>query len=119
MRGAGHLERRPDRAGQRRHGPGVVEARQRQGGHGLGPRHDLERRFGEEAQRAMGAAFELHEVEARDVLHDPAARLHRLAEPVDEAQADDMVADGPGGEAAGPEALLATRPPTVGSPPVP
>ena len=49
------------------------------GGFGLGLRQNLERRLGDEAQRAMRAAGQLHQIEAGDVLHHAAAADDRLA----------------------------------------
>ena len=110
MRRARHLERRPDRLGERRVAASIVEAAQQERRLDLGSRQHLEGHLGQEAERAMRPALQLREIEAGDVLHHPAAGLDRLARAVDETHADQVVADRARREAPRPGAVGSHEP---------
>src|SRR5579883_3608666 len=86
------MERRAERGGKRRHTGVIAQTVESECRGRLRRRQNLETRFCEDAQRAMRAALEPHEVEARDIFHHPAAGLDDLAASIDETQADQEIA---------------------------
>ncbi len=75
--------------------PEVDDGRRR-----LGPGHDLEGHLGQHGKRAPAAGKPAPHVVARHVLHDAAAGMEHLGAAVDAFDAEQMVARGPGLDAA-------------------
>ena len=87
--GEGRTQRGRHRRGRR----GVVQPADDDRRLGLGSRQQLERRFEDQAERAVRAAIDFDQVEPGDVLHYATAREDDLGAPVHQAQADQAVAD--------------------------
>ena len=87
--GEGRTQRGRHRRGRR----GVVQPADDDRRLGLGSRQQLERRFEDQAERAVRAAIDFDQVEPGDVLHYATAREDDLSAPVHQPQAEQAVAD--------------------------